>query len=329
MTSFDSGRDRADRCPGVLRPWIADDGALVRLRLIGGRLPARALAALVEIAAEHADGNLHLTKRANVQLRALAHEDGCVAPAFVEAVTEAGLLPSPAHELVRNVMVSPLSGRRGGQADLRPVADRYDELVRADPLLAALSARFLVVLDDGRGDLAGRSLDLGAMAVSATEAQVRVGTHGWGEVVAIDELPETLVDLAHRFLAARGPGGGALRGSQARTSGTTGPGAADGTGGGAGPGAADGTAWHVDELPDAHLTILGRAHARDLRTHVTALPLPHGSVQQDDGRTALHLAVPDGRLTPDLAATVLDRAGDEVVVTPWRSLLLPDLERTP
>ena len=51
--------------------------------------------------------------------------------------------------------------------------------------------------------------------------------------------------------------------------------------------------------------------------------------QQDDGRVALHLAVPDGRLTPDLAASVLDRAGDEVVVTPWRSLLLPDLERTP
>ncbi|RYJ05269.1 MAG: sulfite reductase subunit beta, partial [Actinomycetales bacterium] len=126
MTSHDSGRDRADRCPGVLRPWIADDGALVRLRLIGGRLPTSALAALTEIAATHADGNLYLTKRANVQLRALTHQDGCVSSAFVEAVTAAGVLPSLTHELVRNVMVSPLSGRRGGQADLRPVADRYD-----------------------------------------------------------------------------------------------------------------------------------------------------------------------------------------------------------
>lgn len=305
MSSHDTGRDRADRCPGVLRPWIADDGALVRLRLIGGRLPTAALAALTEIAAEHADGSLYLTKRANVQLRALPHEDGCVSSAFVEAVTAAGLLPSPTHELVRNVMVSPLSGRRGGQADLRPVADRFDALVRADPELAALSARFLVVLDDGRGDLVDRSLDLGAMAVSAAEAQLRVGVQGWGEVVPIDEVPEALVALAHRFLLANRGGGGAE------------------------PWAARGTAWHVDELPDAHLAILGHAHARDLRTHVTALPLPHGSVAQDDGRTAEHLAVPDGRLTPDLAATVLDRAGDEVVVTPWRSLLLPDLEKTP
>lgn len=295
MTSHDSGRDRADRCPGVLRPWIADDGALVRLRLIGGRLPTAALAALTEIAAAHADGSLYLTKRANVQLRALAHEDGCVSPAFVEAVTAAGLLPSPTHELVRNVMVSPLSGRRGGQADLRPAADRYDELVQADPELAALSARFLVVLDDGRGDLVDRSLDLGAMAVSATEAQLRVGAHGWGEVVPIDKLPETLVALAHRFLLAN----------------------------------RSGTAWHVDELPDRGASVLGTPHARDLRTHVTALPLPHGSVQQDDGRVAEHLAVPDGRLTPDLATTVLERAGAEVVVTPWRSLLLPDLEKTP
>ncbi len=305
MTSHDSGRDRADRCPGVLRPWIADDGALVRLRLIGGRLPTAALAALTEISATHADGSLYLTKRANVQLRALTHQDGCVSPAFVEAVTAAGLLPSPTHELVRNVMVSPLSGRRGGQADLRPVADRYDELVRADPELAALSARFLVVLDDGRGDLVDRSLDLGAMAVSATEAQLRVGAHGWGEVVPIDELPETLVALAHRFLLANR------------------------TGGGAGPRAADGTAWHVDELPDRGASVLGTPHARDLRTHVTALPLLHGSVQQDDGRVAEHLAVPDGRLTPVLATTVLARAGAEVVVTPWRSLLLPDLEKTP
>ncbi|WP_229054498.1 nitrite reductase [Aeromicrobium sp. Leaf350] len=292
MTSHDSGRDRADRCPGVLRPWIADDGALVRLRLIGGRLPIEALERLVEVSAAHADGDLHLTKRANVQLRSIAHADGCVEDAFVDAVAATGLLPSRSHELVRNVMVSPLSGRAGGRADLRPAAEQYDRLVCDDPELAALSARFLVVLDDGRGDLVDRTLDLGAMAVSADEAQLRVGSDGWGEVVPLADLPEALVRLAHRFLAAN-------RG---------------------------GSAWHVDELADRGAAVLGTAHARDLRTHVTALPLRHGILAQDDGRAAEHVAVPDGRLTPDLAAQVLARAHREVVVTPWRSLLLPDLE---
>ena len=45
-----TSRDRADRCPGVLRPWIADDGALVRLRLVGGRLAPSALARLLDVA---------------------------------------------------------------------------------------------------------------------------------------------------------------------------------------------------------------------------------------------------------------------------------------
>ena len=49
-------RVRPDRCPDVLRPWTADDGLLVRLRLIGGRLPGVALARLLRVSAEFADG---------------------------------------------------------------------------------------------------------------------------------------------------------------------------------------------------------------------------------------------------------------------------------
>ena len=175
-----SSRHHADRCPGVLRPWIADDGALVRLRLIGGALPVQALADLALIAGNHADGHLYLTKRANIQLRGIKHDDGCVPEEFVDAVKVAGLLPSPSHELVRNIMVSPLSGRIGGQADLRPVAQRLDEMLCDDPAFANLAGRFLFVLDDGRGDLVDRSLDLGVMAVDAGAAQIRVGTAALG-----------------------------------------------------------------------------------------------------------------------------------------------------
>lgn len=290
----ESTRHHADRCPGVLRPWIADDGALVRIRLIGGAISSQALSDLAVIAGDYADGHLYLTKRANVQLRGIKHVDGSVPEEFVEAVTAAGLLPAPSHELVRNIMVSPLSGRLGGQADLRPVAYRLDELLCDEPVFATLAGRFLFVLDDGRGDLVDRGLDLGVMAVEAGAAQIRVGSQLWGEVVELDAVPEVLLDLARKFLEVRGEGEEAL--------------------------------WHVDELPDGGADLLGLNHARDLRTQVASLPAPFGVIAQDDGLSMKHVDVPDGDLTHELAVQVLASAGRDIVVTPWRSLLLPDLE---
>jgi len=54
-------RSHPDRCPGVLRPWIAADGAIVRLRLIGGVLPTSALRDLIGIAEDYADGAIFMT----------------------------------------------------------------------------------------------------------------------------------------------------------------------------------------------------------------------------------------------------------------------------
>ena len=173
----------------MLRPWIADDGAIVRLRLIGGVLPTSALRDLVGIAADYADGTILLTKRTNLQLRGIEHSDGCVPAVLVDAIAETGLLPSPSHELVRNIMASPLTGRIGGQADLRETARELDHLLCAEPDFAGLAGRFLFVLDDGRGDIASRSLDLGLMAVDAETVQLRVGSHQWGPLVPLDEAP--------------------------------------------------------------------------------------------------------------------------------------------
>ncbi|MDX6232279.1 MAG: precorrin-3B synthase [Nocardioidaceae bacterium] len=289
-----TNRDHPDRCPGVLRPWIADDGAIVRLRLIGGVLPTPALRDLVGIAADYADGTILLTKRTNLQLRGIEHSDGCVPAVLVDAIAETGLLPSPSHELVRNIMASPLTGRIGGQADLRETARELDHLLCAEPDFAGLAGRFLFVLDDGRGDIASRTLDLGLMAVDAETVQLRVGSHQWGPLVPLGEAPAALLTYAEAFLRVRGDGETAL--------------------------------WHIDELPEGGAELLGMHHARDLRTQVSALPPPYGIIAQDDRRNAEHLAVPDGVLTPELAAEILDRAGTEVIVTPWRSIVIPDLE---
>ena len=271
----------------MLRPWPAEDGALVRVRLVGGLIPLAALRRLGRVAATYGDGNLHLTSRANLQLRGLPHVDGRLHPDARAALEATGLLPHPSHDLVRNVMVSPLTGLHGGRADLRPVAEAYDALLCADPELAALPGKFLVVLDDGRGDLVDHSLDLGAVAVDEQHAQLRAGERHWGDVVTLEEVPGRLVALAHAFLRERGHG--------------------------------ETAAWHVDELAPSAVERLGLTSRRDPRTEVTCDPLPF----EGFGR-GIHVEVPDGVLTPQTLKVVVDIALTEhVIVTPWRGLVLP------
>lgn len=259
-------RDRADQCPGVLRPWQADDGLLVRLRLVGGRLPVAALERLLRISLEFADGSVYLTRRANLQLRALSGrpgQQGQLRPEVVAALEATGLLPSRSHELVRNILVSPQSGFSGGRVDLRPVSAQLDALLCGDPRLAHLPGRFLFVLDDGRGDLIDRATDAGLVAISGTKAQLRVG-EGWGPVVNIAGAAEELAGLAGAFQTARGGGPKAP--------------------------------WHIHELPRP----LGPVVAADARLPTPSGPLPYGPVP---GGT--HVRVPDGVLTPEHGRSLL------------------------
>lgn len=210
-------RSRPDRCPGIVHPWPADDGGLVRVRVPGGQVSTAALRALAEVAEEYGDGRVRVTGRANLQLRAMPLDaaERLSAPALA-ALEATGLLPSRAHDRVRNILASPQTGLAGGRADLRLVVTALDAILVDDPDLADLPGRFLFTLDDGRGDLADRHKDLGLVALDAGSAQLRVGT-GYGAVVDLRDAAESLAALARDFLAARG----------------TGPAAA----------------WHVDELP--------------------------------------------------------------------------------
>lgn len=200
-------RARGDLCPGAFRPWPAGDGLLVRLRLIGGLVATSSLRALCDVSAAYGDGRIHLTSRANLQLRGLPGSSSVLDPSALNALRATGLLPSETHELVRNVLVSP-GGSSGGVADLQPVAARLDALLCADPLLASLSGRFLFVLDDGRGDLLDRECDLGLVALSSSVAQLRVGS-GFGPIVPLAAAASTLAELAHVFAVRRGRGAAA------------------------------------------------------------------------------------------------------------------------
>lgn len=278
MTS--AKRSRPDQCPGVLRPWPADDGLLVRLRLPGGRVSRTALEQLLEIAVEYGDGRVYSTSRANLQVRGLpADGDSALLPREVEAAFAAtGLLPSRRHDVARNLMASPQTGLAGGRADLRPVLAELDRLLCEDSAVGGLPGRFLQVLDDGRGDLIERTCDLGLVALDRCHAQLRVGP-GWGPIVPLVEAPAVLLALTHRFLEARG----------------------------AGPGAA----WHISELSEP----LIQPVAADPR-----IPQPLGPLQYGPVPGGVHVPVPRSGLAH---ADLRFLSAAELVVTPWRGVLVP------
>jgi precorrin-3B synthase len=275
----------------VLRPWVADDGLLVRLRLVGGRVPLSALLRLAEVSERFTDGRIHLTSRANLQVRGLPGDDGHLPSTVLAAIESTGLLPTRSHETVRNILVSPQTGIAGGRADLRPVARCLDAALCADPDLAGLPGRFLFTLDDGRGDLLDRltgrgrrGTDLGLAVLTNDDVQLRIGDH-WGEVVRLDEAALHMVGLAAEFLHERGNGSAAP--------------------------------WHLRELS----TPLRTALPPDPRIPTPTHPLDYGAIP---GGT--HVRVPDGVLTSHQVHSLVEHVQSpdaDVVVTPWHGIFIP------
>ena len=176
-----------DRCPGVLRPHSAADGAMVRI----GQLS--------RIAQRFGSGDLQLTSRASLQIRGL---DDPVPDGLIRAVRESGFLPSQTHERVRNIVGSPLTGIIGGRTDVRPLIASLDSGLSAEPRLASLPSRFLFAVDDGRGDVSAIPFDLGYQAVDHHHGWVLLGGVERGLCVPARDAAPTLLELAHRFLTA-------------------------------------------------------------------------------------------------------------------------------
>ncbi|MEO3759210.1 precorrin-3B synthase [Mycobacterium sp. B14F4] len=280
-------RTRArDACPGALQVHRAADGALARIRLPGGVITAAQLQALAGAATEWGTGTLELTSRGNVQIRGI--HDGYAA-AVAEAVAAAGLLPSPTHERVRNIVASPLSGRVGTAPDVRALVTDLDGAIRAEPGLAGLPGRFLFGIDDGRGDISGLGADVG-VHVAGDTAALLLGGRDTGVRLPLSAAAPTLTEVAQRFAETRG------------------------------------NAWRVSELDD-HAPLLTGLTATE-RSGTTWEPVvrpPVGWIQQNDGHIALGAAVPLGVL-PARTAEFLAAIGAPMVITPWRSVLVFDLD---
>ncbi|MCW2550460.1 MAG: precorrin-3B synthase [Mycobacterium sp.] len=272
-----------DACPGALQVHQAADGALARVRLPGGMIEAPQLEALALAAARFGSPAMELTSRGNVQIRGVTDSE-----ALADAIADAGLLPSASHERVRNVVASSLTGRKGGNADVRPLVRSLDAAIQASDRLATLPGRFLFAVDDGRGDVSGLGADVGLHFLDDDTAALLVAGVDTG--VRTQDGVSTLVDVAQRFTEIRG------------------------------------TAWRTTELTEVDPLLDGLVRTAEPGTTwppVTRPPV--GWIEQDDGLVALGAAVPLGVLKTRVAE-YLAAVGSPLVITPWRSVLIGDLD---
>lgn len=215
---------RPSACPGLLRIVAARDGGICRIKLPGGELGAAQAAVIADASAQHAAGAIEVTNRANLQVRGVrtGHES-----ALIAALIEAGLGPAPtagdagaaiglsasAADDVRNVMVSPTAGRDPfALIDTRPLTAELLALLQSEPRFAALSPKFALLLDGGeRLARLDHPHDVWLAALQATDGvrfafglagcpPTATSATGTGALAAV--LPAQVVQLASALLHA-------------------------------------------------------------------------------------------------------------------------------
>ncbi|WP_372446534.1 precorrin-3B synthase [Streptomyces spirodelae] len=329
-TSCAVSRARDDACPGALRLHQADDGGLARVRVPGGALGTAQAAALRLAASRLGDGDLHLTSRGNVQLRGLRDDSGAE---LARILDDAGLLPSAAHERVRNIVASPLSGLDGrGRRDIGTWLTELDRLVCESEELRDLSGRFLFAVDDGRGDVASLGADVTLLAEREGRALLRLGADAAAPALRVESgrAAAAAVTAAEVFLeTARECGVRAWRVAELPvTSGDLARRTAErlrGDGSDVGSVGSVGSVGNASDFGDVQLVPVP-----SLPPTADEGPEP-GPVRgpRPSGPVALSVLAPLGRLTGGqwqlLTRTAEQEGGGGLRLTPWRGVVVPGL----
>ena len=188
-------------CPGILHAVPAKDGLLLRIRVPGGLIRSSQLRALAELSAKLSDGQIEITSRANIQLRAIKSRDLDMA---VEHLTSVNLLPSREHDRVRNIIASPLTGLDSAELlDTRPLVHALDERITADSALLELHPKFSVALDGGGRWFSRETDDLAMRAVEIEGVpyfHLSIGGLPTGKGVTIDQAVDCIFDTARACL---------------------------------------------------------------------------------------------------------------------------------
>lgn len=149
---------RRGACPRVWAPMESGDGLIVRVHPPSRGVSAPLLRALAELSREHGNGQLELTRRANLQLRGVT---AASLPPLQAALVRLGLVPASAAEELRQVLlVSPLAGLDPACARLETLAAQLEQALAGLPARTELPAKFGVLLDSGASVLHELAADI-------------------------------------------------------------------------------------------------------------------------------------------------------------------------
>lgn len=145
-------------CPRVWTPMASGDGLIVRVHPGLGELGVERLRALVALAERFGNGQIDVTRRANLQLRGIS--EGAL-PALQEALVASGwAAPSQAGERHFALLASPLLALDAKNAPLAFVAHELTRALLSSAAPSQLHPKLCVALDDTERVLRDQPSDL-------------------------------------------------------------------------------------------------------------------------------------------------------------------------
>jgi precorrin-3B synthase len=308
-----------EACPSVHEPFAQVDGALVRIRVPGGLLTSHQARSISEAACAYGTA-VEITSRANLQIRGVT--TGSHPPLVRDLVAAGVTLADASADARRNVLASPTAGIDAGEVvDTRSLtAGVADALVLAGR--AGLSPKFGVLIDGGGAvHVRERRQDicLGAVRLvgGASQYEVRLGRslvelEDSEPIVLVSpedagDLVRGLLDLMERYPES----GGRMAGLVARL----------------GSGEVLRLAAEPRDMQLLSVT------CRDVERVTTTSQRPIGELPQRTPGHSMVGAMPVlGRLSgrelgaiAEVAEDLSDPGEAEVRVTPWRSIVIPNV----
>jgi ferredoxin-nitrite reductase len=193
-------------CPDIYHPAVARDGLLTRLRIPGGMLESPQCSAIANVLVTTGLDYIQVTNRANLQLRALTKDFD---RELLTKLAEDGLSTgNTVIEGIRNIMLSPTAGIDSQELiDVYPIAEAWDDYLKAHPELGILSTKFSVGFDGGGSvGIIDRPNDITLLAVSDREFELYLGIGNRGSApvpvdvrLGLDECIPMLAAIAQTY----------------------------------------------------------------------------------------------------------------------------------